>query len=822
MQQEPHSFDQHEPGNDVAQDSEHTHELERFPDTLRAIAEEERKSTSPLSSLAQSRIAKAMGLGLLAAPFLAADFQSTETCEMPQIPDAVRALAETSAEILETHDGVQLRIARHDQVFEGTYGDREFSGSINSAGEVTEYTIGEHVITLSTPRPYEHHEHHLRHFVQALTQYEETEAFSDFRADDQSFKSYDGVHLFFSHEQDEATHRFVLSKDLVAEVTETPAAGAARNYTEAQDEVSAFEAGIEQSVTESLPEGYREEQALRAARTRLLERSVAIDEQMQVYLDKYQDIPDKKQEWVNYQNGFHEKRNDHLEFLRQHRPDNTDQGSYQQHIRDLQKVLASYESYLSIAPAANEFTTNELLTIAERLERNEGVNVRRKALLDAETGLSGTNRQQFESEWNRLVSTFQKDYGWERWDPNSLSQDRYNQILTAIDAHCARYEALAEIEDVVRDATLRETYAQKMAQYSALQEAVTAAAEASSTYTIQVVGAGETITMRMPKNEAGVLYLERTNGNVTQTDKYKDGHHYNRKIVDETAGEKQVITYHRNGHVQYDIQYDLDSGTWDLNRQEYHREDGTLQYIIDDDAGTTTYCTEAGDPLITIGYNETRSDTAFVRMSRRDGEGTLGLYADEVRKGTVQNTSEYLDLLAKELHTPERLHNYFEHFMKYTSDGPTDNWQRSSRTVQRTANGRMLGDCDDYAFLARDILRKQGQNAHVVYIPGHAICLWVEKDDQGKYHAHTIGTYGYDHNGNRFEEELDESKVAGYASVKEAVNAVFKKYEKADTGLEEGTSVNVNDGNVTIMTISARGSRTYTTTSLEYLLRDLD
>ena len=60
--------------------------------------------------------------------------------------------------------------------------------------------------------------------------------------------------------------------------------------------------------------------------------------------------------------------------------------------------------------------------------------------------------------------------------------------------------------------------------------------------------------------------------------------------------------------------------------------------------------------------------------------------------------------------------------MQYTSD-PEENdiWQPALATIIRYEGDiEMHGDCDDYAFLAREILRRQGhESAQVVRIPNH-------------------------------------------------------------------------------------------------------
>ncbi|MBI2117608.1 hypothetical protein HYT95_01790, partial [Candidatus Peregrinibacteria bacterium] len=113
----------------------------------------------------------------------------------------------------------------------------------------------------------------------------------------------------------------------------------------------------------------------------------------------------------------------------------------------------------------------------------------------------------------------------------------------------------------------------------------------------------------------------------------------------------------------------------------------------------------------------------------------------------------------------------------------------------------MRGDCDDYAFLARDIIRRQGKNAHVVYIPGHALCVWAEKDAEGKYHAHAQDTFGFDHNGNRYgrDESRDREKAKGFTKLIDALNSLMTKYRFPGLGLQEGQDYTLDENAITIM-----------------------
>ena len=197
----------------------------------------------------------------------------------------------------------------------------------------------------------------------------------------------------------------------------------------------------------------------------------------------------------------------------------------------------------------------------------------------------------------------------------------------------------------------------------------------------------------------------------------------------------------------------------------------------------------------------------------------------------------YLDYLAKELNTPEKIGKFLNLYFSYTKDTPNNNiptmvgtpknygeyWQRPQETVWRMAYGEMLGDCDDYALLAKEILTrwKPPKNVHVMRIPNHAICIWVEKNQYGKWDANTLGTYGLDQNGNRksydrfgdkIKTEYKAEREKGYSTIDKAVNSVLMKYDKPGLGIEHPQRYRVEKGGeIKIMYVPEKGERyTYT------------
>lgn len=139
-------------------------------------------------------------------------------------------------------------------------------------------------------------------------------------------------------------------------------------------------------------------------------------------------------------------------------------------------------------------------------------------------------------------------------------------------------------------------------------------------------------------------------------------------------------------------------------------------------------------------------------------DGLPGTLSDEKMKNPACTEEQYFDLLARTLTTPEKLDRFLRTRMRYAWDSPNPDdplqegtqqnhgsyGQTPQETIRRTDKGKMLGDCEDYAILAQEILRRQGKNAHVVFLPEekHAMCVWVEKDEEGRYRGQ-----GADENG---------------------------------------------------------------------------
>ena len=84
-----------------------------------------------------------------------------------------------------------------------------------------------------------------------------------------------------------------------------------------------------------------------------------------------------------------------------------------------------------------------------------------------------------------------------------------------------------------------------------------------------------------------------------------------------------------------------------------------------------------------------------------------------------------LSLIPKTVSGPQTLSDWMISTMKYQKE-IFDNWKTPKRTIRDKG-----GDCEDFAFLTRDVLRELGYSAHVAVMTnrkanesGHAVCIF--------------------------------------------------------------------------------------------------
>jgi len=112
------------------------------------------------------------------------------------------------------------------------------------------------------------------------------------------------------------------------------------------------------------------------------------------------------------------------------------------------------------------------------------------------------------------------------------------------------------------------------------------------------------------------------------------------------------------------------------------------------------------------------------------------------------------------------------------------NFSRRSDALAKFG-GRMIGDCEDYAFFLRDVLRAGNvqPQPRVLTIPGHAETVYVFKDNEGKYHSASFGTFGVDVDGKRVGGDGDRafnsskhSQTAGFSTPDRALEVLQAKW----------------------------------------------
>jgi len=265
----------------------------------------------------------------------------------------------------------------------------------------------------------------------------------------------------------------------------------------------------------------------------------------------------------------------------------------------------------------------------------------------------------------------------------------------------------------------------------------------------------------------------------------------------------------------------------DITREHYDKNGDHMQEMHLALNGKKFYSKDKKEALTFYDLDTTENDPIYKRypdgnMVMFDADGTeFGNFQFEKKKAPEMTDNQYLDMLAQKLNTPEKLHIFFSILVQYLHDDPKkadakfttpniggrrDYWQTATETINRIEYSKMLGDCDDYAFLAKEILNRQSpsKNAHVLLVPSHATCIWVEKNNDGRYDAYSMGTYGLDINGNRHGMTPDENKAKGYDNLQDAINSLMKKYETVDLGLEKGQNHKIH-AEVQIADIPSKG-----------------
>ncbi|MFA6528767.1 MAG: tetratricopeptide repeat protein [Candidatus Gracilibacteria bacterium] len=277
---------------------------------------------------------------------------------------------------------------------------------------------------------------------------------------------------------------------------------------------------------------------------------------------------------------------------------------------------------------------------------------------------------------------------------------------------------------------------------------------------------------------------------------------------------QEVNEYDKSGHVLKTSTFRAD-GTLESERV------GNQENIYDEHGEQILYRMSSGTRVMVDSNGE---DFATLDVTQK--------------KHPEMSDDQYLDYLAANLNTPEKLAIFFELFMRYEYDDPSRNpnpqstnagpyassisgkdyWQVATETIHRIENGKMLGDCDDYAFLAKEILKRQSKRPYVLGIPMHAVCIWFEQKPDGNWDAYSLCTFGLDKNGNLHGKLEDPEKAKGYPTLEEALNSLMPKYDESGVGLANGAGgYRIKNGEVEILDIPNTGERSYVDVDMDML-----
>lgn len=502
--------------------------------------------------------------------------------------------------------------------------------------------------------------------------------------------------------------------------------------------------------------------------------------------------------------------------------------------RDLFVIDQAYEKERE--DALHQWKTM-LRTIGERktsqgemIDRRLGVhNARMHATYDDLTSRSERHQPRSYERyyWQERRNEFV--YGWnaisEKWE--GASRDERYRLLSNFHTHLAIWEEWLSLHPEMETEEAFSSHYQKL-----LEEIRTLQGEAQSTR-----DRAHTRLLHDPTNTTTIV--ERSSPlspkNFTRDYKSSTGlllRHQTYEddvLIKETEygpsgnpTKESLSQYFPGGQLRRLQEHTPKDGKLTLQRQTDYWRNGNTHAVLDKRSDAFAYFGEGGSLL----YEDVaRSNREKRQRGMVDAKGErFGLYRDEKARNPQCTTEDYFRMLAKKLDTDEKMAVFFEQFFWYASD-TDDDWQTAEKTALRTeeyAKGGayyMRGDCDDWAFFAKEVKRLQGENAHVVYIPGHALCVWVEQDGDGKYHARAQDTFGLDHNGNRYgrDHPRDREKAEGFTTLIDALNAIVKKYRYPGLGLSEGQDFTFDPDAILIMPSPPAGN--YQQVTADYFLQ---
>ena len=129
----------------------------------------------------------------------------------------------------------------------------------------------------------------------------------------------------------------------------------------------------------------------------------------------------------------------------------------------------------------------------------------------------------------------------------------------------------------------------------------------------------------------------------------------------------------------------------------------------------------------------------------------------------------------------DRYSAFLDYFMLYQTEQVSDYFKFGSLCLLSQKDGCISGDCDNYAFISRDMMRYGGENAHCLSIrvdqgnKWHLVCVLVKKK-RGKYHAYSLCNFNISHNGVIHGMDETPTSLKGYDTEEEAILSLLPQF----------------------------------------------
>ncbi|MBI3336235.1 hypothetical protein HYZ98_01565 [Candidatus Peregrinibacteria bacterium] len=773
-----------------------------------------RPRTNILQSFAQSSRARLLGLMLAFGGGLA--FTN------PVSPERVALAGEQQPNDAASLKTIRDTLPHHPDISDITIDKNSFrctlkgnlyTGTLNEHGHVT--TIASEGITIEFSTPIEDtlagsvllNIHRMRTHVPKLD-------------NDQVriFSSPDGVRFFFEEKNGESVEQFIALPAMLLKVTEQPKESAHAEWRAAAKALAIQKQDIRKRLHDVLTESEKNEWNLRQKNEWLERRLNHISEYISSTCNKYREHPYRRIEWESEFEQFHIN-TDPLWKALQESPHTVGFSTYAERLNALQEKLEEYyEEPHSIDPEPLRLQETDLLNVLERIERSHTITDRyekiqrehQQRITSAQTPSERRIWEQKEStlrrRWTDVIARHTERTLWQTWDPSPDAMTIHRTYIQHLDDLLTPEEQALDLAPKEHSNDIIRRFDHER---SALQQGITREEQLGAPahrWVCRSVPTDTEVFLGEDPLHPRTFSVEYLHESGTVTEKYAQTQREYRKW-NADDGKTRTHTYSDEHGKTYRNQWEQQDGRWQLTKQMFLRADGTTEWVSDAIQDHLEYFAADGKRLARMEYEDGGKRITRVRFFGKDNKEFSTFDREKVSNDRLTK-DQYLDRLAKELNTYEKLHAFLDIFMQYTFDDD-DYWQSARETVERVIGTRMRGDCDDYAFFAREILRRQGKYAHVIYIPGHAECLWAEKRPDGRFDAYSIGTFGFDKNGNCYGGQNSPERERGFTKLIDALNALMIKYRYPGLGLRKGQNYTLNENEVWFLEIYSNGSRGY-------------